>query len=127
MSEAVDWGHFPKKVMACSHCGKIGPLLENLKALLAALERLRLLAAGRKVVVHCAYRCPAWNADPQVGGAANSFHLQAMAVDLHIEGLKISEMADLARKAGFRGIGLYPNWYTPGIHADLGPIRTWIK
>ncbi len=127
MSEIkIEWGHFSKKAMACRHCGKIGPLPENLAALLEALNKFRKLV-NKPVIIHCAYRCPAWNADPQVGGVVNSYHTLALAADLHVEGMGLQVMAALAKKSGFRGVGLYPNWNPPGIHVDLGPIRTWIK
>ena len=124
MNKKIEWGHFSKKEMACSCCGKVGPLPENLAALLAALEKFRKLV-DKPVIIHCAYRCPAHNA--KVGGVVNSYHTLALAADLHVEEMGLQVMAALARKAGFRGVGFYPSWNPPGIHVDLGTVRTWIK
>ena len=113
--------HFSHAEAACSCCGKIGPYPENLQRTLTHLEKLRALAA-RPVIIkpnHCLYRCPAHNA--AVGGVPDSLHTLALAADLHIEGYTVDEMADLAERAGFMGIGKYDGW----IHADLGPWARW--
>ena len=53
-----------------------------------------------------------------------------MAADIVIKKLTLQEMFQLAAFCGFRGIGVYPFWNTPGIHVDTRPwehIATWMR
>ncbi len=114
--------HFAKEELVCRCCGRIGGYPENLKRLLAALERLRALV-GRKIIVTCAYRCPKHN--EEVGGVQNSYHTQCLAADIWVEGMNISKLAILAEEAGFKGIGRY--FGQSFVHVDLGSkeVRRW--
>lgn len=121
--------YFSRAEVACRCCGKVGPYPENLKRLLAAADKMRELA-GKPVIInpnHCIYRCPEHNA--AVGGEVNppSFHTQDLAMDFHIEGLTLYQMAALAQKAGFMGIGIYIG--KGFVHADLGTSypRRWVE
>jgi uncharacterized protein YcbK (DUF882 family) len=72
-------------------------------------------------VVLSGYRTLATNR--QVGGAGDSQHLVAAALDLQIPAGKFNEFGQAALKLARGGVGLYP---THGfIHLDSGPVRRW--
>ncbi len=106
--------HFKLREFACHCChhvcidGQIPILLEGVRAI-----------AGRPLYINSAYRCPEHNR--AVGGVSNSKHLDGAAVDFHCPGIKPAELARIARKIGFSGIGIYESF----VHADLGPVREW--
>lgn len=58
-------------------------ILNNLVALFAKMDIIRD-HFGMPIIVHCSYRPPAYN--KQIGGAANSPHMQGKAVDWHLSG-----------------------------------------
>lgn len=62
---------------------------------------------GKRVLVrkHSGYRCAKHNA--AVGGAKYSKHVQGMAADFEVEGVKPAEVAKYAESIGVLGIGLY--------------------
>jgi uncharacterized protein YcbK (DUF882 family) len=104
--------HFSEYEFACQHCG----LIKLDPALVPALEDLRMLAGGKPIKIHDAYRCEVHNA--QVGGAPQSEHETGSAADLEIEGLSLKEMLAAAlRNPAFGGIGLYPD--EGFIHVDV--------
>lgn len=73
---------------------------------------------GHSAPVNSGCRCEKHN--KEVGGAAHSYHVKGLAVDLGItDPDEKEETAVLARKLGFGGIG----WAKWGIHLDLGPVR----
>ena len=80
--------------------------------LLEKLQRLRDLA-GRPVIVNSGYRNPAYN--KKVGGSSTSRHLMGEAADIRVPGLHPDEVAQLAREAGFTGIGIYRSF----THVDV--------
>lgn len=64
----------------------------------------------------------------RVGGAKASMHLSGLACDLTWDGFRAGSDAannfvNLARRIGFRGIGLYNSF----IHVDVGATRMWDK
>ena len=64
----------------------------------------------------------------RVGGAKASMHLSGLAADLTWDGFRAgstaaSNFVNLARRLGFRGIGLYNSF----IHVDVGSERQWDK
>jgi hypothetical protein len=55
-------------------------------------------------------------------------YLEVQATDFMPEIIEPEKWIWAAKKAGFRGIGIYPHWKPkPGIHLDVkeGPFRTW--
>lgn len=113
--------HFSRDEIACRcGCGRIGGFTCQLTELLRCLEEMTRLA-GKKPVIHCAYRCPPHNTG--VGGVVGSYHCKCRAVDLHIEGYTIQQTVFFAKKAGFKGIGRY--WDLGFVHCDTGPEREW--
>ena len=93
--------------------------------LIDALEALRK-RAGRPIVIHAGYRCPAHN--QQVGGVPNSKHTRGLAADIHIPGLSLQQMYDMASEvAQFAqgGIGAYDSNF---LHVDVRDNRArWAR
>lgn len=109
--------HFSKKEFACKCCGKFIPCPE----LVEKLEKFRELCGNKPMVLSNGTRCEKHNGE--VGGAAKSQHLYGTAADVRrIAGLSVDQMAKLAERAGFDGIGKY-NW---GVHVDVrGKPARW--
>lgn len=78
--------------------------------LLQRLELLRHLAGDRSLSIVSGYRSPATNR--AVGGALHSQHLYGKAADIPQGYASI----DLAREAGFTGIGYRGHW---AVHLDV--------
>lgn len=115
--------HFSRNELACKcGCNRIGGYPINLKRLLSCLERMTEFA-GTKPVITSAYRCAEHNAE--VGGVKNSYHCRDMAADLYIPGINLNQIARLARKSGFTGIGKYVQ--KGFVHCDIGPPRSWTE
>ena len=74
-----------------------------------------LLNVKRKFTVTCGYRCPKHNAE--VGGVPNSQHTLGTACDIYCNNLSVDELAELARVAGFDGIGRY--YKQEFVHVDV--------
>lgn len=106
--------NFNEKEFMCSHCGMVH--VET--TLIEKLEKLRKLA-GRSIHINSGYRCPAHNS--KIGGTSQSYHMKGMAADIVIQGLNPRQVAALAQKAGFGGIGSYADF----THVDVGPPRRW--
>lgn len=77
---------------------------------------------GKPVVVdkHSAYRTPTHN--KKVGGEAFSYHMYALAVDFHVDGVAHKTVYDYLNKTypNKYGIGLY-SW---GIHVDTRSAKS---
>ena len=57
------------------------------------------------------------------GVARNSFHIQAMALDVRLPGGRVSDLYSAARSLGAGGVGYYPR--SNFVHIDSGPVRYW--
>lgn len=110
--------HFSKKEFTCKCCGKFIPCPE----LIEKLEKFRTLCGNKPMSIGSGTRCLKRN--KAVGGAMpdekkgkkGSQHLFGTAADVQkVSGLTVDQMAKLAEKAGFTGIGKY-NW---GVHVDV--------
>ena len=67
---------------------------------------------GKSVNINSGYRCSKHNAS--VGGASKSNHMEGMAADIVVNGVKPLEVAQYAEHIGMKGIGIY-SW---GVHVD---------
>lgn len=81
--------------------------------LVKKLEKLRKIL-GFALIINSGFRCETHNKN--VGGAKYSKHRYGLAADIHIPKEKnIDEIAKIAKKLGFRGIGKYDTF----IHLDV--------
>jgi len=69
----------------------------------------------KSIRINCAYDLE--------GHSRGSRHALGLAADIVIRGLSLQEQFEAAWKSGFRGIGVYPDWITPGIHVDVRQIE----
>lgn len=109
------WEHFSPTEVSCKHCGELYVDEDSMNA----LEELRYLW-GKPIIITSGHRCPVHNKN--VGGTPNSQHLK-IAFDCVCEGRLQNEFVNLARQAGFTGIGRYRQ--RNFVHLDLGPKREW--
>jgi len=105
--------YFSEKEQVCKCCGQLPPNGMS-DVLLSKLDELRELA-GEPIHVSCMYRCPKHNAE--VGGVPNSQHIDGTAADIYCDNLTVDELADLAVKVGFDGIGRY--YEDQFVHVDV--------
>lgn len=116
--------HFSSSEFACKcglrglkqsdgYCGgKSWPSLE----LVGKLEELRA-AIGKPILVTSGCRCRKYN--QTIGGATASQHLLGTAADVTVQGMAPSEVAAVAERVGFGGIGRYKTF----THVDVRPGR----
>jgi uncharacterized protein YcbK (DUF882 family) len=81
---------------------------------------------GGPMEVICGYRTPGTNAQLRLhssGVAEHSLHMQGMAVDIRMPGIKISVLRNAALALRRGGVGYYPN--SGFIHVDVGRVRSW--
>lgn len=115
--------YFSREELVCKCCNKIGGSPLNLLLLTTRLDKLRELNKA-PIYVTNAYRCIKHN--KEVGGVENSYHTQCLAADIYAEGVPLLRLALLARKAGFRGIGVYYNQRF--VHVDMGrEEKLWVE
>ncbi|MER2555925.1 MAG: YcbK family protein [Candidatus Competibacter denitrificans] len=84
------------------------------------------LGLGNPVNVISGYRSPSTNGmlcESRRGVARNSYHMQAMAMDVRVPGGRNSELCRAARSLGAGGVGYYPR--SNFVHIDSGPVRYW--
>lgn len=97
--------HFGPDELTCRCCGRGLDLINP--RLLDLLEQLRWNIGGLPLVLSCAYRCPAHNAE--VGGVMGSQHVLGNAADVLLpDGLSMGEFRWYAAQLPFDGIGCYP-------------------
>jgi uncharacterized protein YcbK (DUF882 family) len=106
--------------------GDIHPIAPQLLDLLAGVRAN--LETREPVSVISGYRSPITNAmlrseHEHSGVAAQSLHMQGMAIDIRIAGRSLPALhsAALAMRGG--GVGYYP--VSDFVHVDVGRVRTW--
>lgn len=106
--------NFTRDEFAC-RCGcgfdKVSP------ELVAALQLLRS-KLNRPITISSGCRCKKYNASAQVGGSKNSQHLLGTAVDIVVEGLtttRVAQVAETIPAFANGGIGVYSTW----VHLDV--------
>ncbi|TCO78003.1 YcbK family protein [Marinisporobacter balticus] len=68
---------------------------------------------GRPIIINSGYRSPAYN--KKINGSPKSQHILGKAADIRIVGFSPEEIAKLAVKMGFTGIGIYDTF----THVDV--------
>jgi uncharacterized protein YcbK (DUF882 family) len=105
--------------------GEVEQLDARLFDLLADLAE----AVGRPdsiIEVICGYRTPGTNAllrQHSSGIAEQSLHMQGMAIDIRMRGVKTSVLRDAALALQRGGVGYYPG--SDFVHIDVGRVRSW--
>lgn len=92
-------------------------VLENLKLLAEALEKVRTIF-GKEIVIDSGYRTEAHN--KAVGGAPHSQHLLGKAADIKVVGVSPREVQKTLNNWD-GGLGSYSSW----THLDLSTKRRW--
>jgi uncharacterized protein YcbK (DUF882 family) len=107
-------------------CRLTGRETEIPVGLIEIIDALQDRHGGRTVTVICGYRSPELNgalASDSNGVAKKSLHLQGLAADIRIEGVRTSALRDSARALRAGGVGYYPR--DGFVHVDIGPVRNW--
>ncbi|HEY3620617.1 MAG TPA: DUF882 domain-containing protein [Candidatus Sulfotelmatobacter sp.] len=76
--------------------------------------------------VVCGYRTPWSNEFLRTHGhgvASHSLHMQAMAIDIRVPGVKTSDLRDAALALHRGGVGYYAS--SEFVHVDVGRVRRW--
>jgi len=109
--------HFNSSEFRCTQSG--GNFRISVE-LVQALERLRA-HWNKPMFITSGYRTPAYNATLQ-GASPTSYHLLGMAADVHINGVSVAELDNVAAASDmFGGRGLY---FKDGFnHLDVGRTR----
>lgn len=116
--------HFTIGEMACKcGCNIPNDVYENLKLLCTKLEELRK-ELGKPITVISQYRCDKRN--KAVGGAPKSQHKYGRAADLVVSGMEPEEVAKVALKLKFKGVGIYDTFCHVDIRKSLWTAK-WDK
>ena len=79
-----------------------------------------------EIDVVCGYRTP-WSNEflrtHSSGVASHSLHMQAMAIDIRVPGIKTARLRDAALALHRGGVGYYAS--SDFIHVDVGRVRRW--
>jgi uncharacterized protein YcbK (DUF882 family) len=90
-------------------------------------EIQKYIGFNRRINILSGYRTPETNAYLRrhtYGVAKHSYHIKAEAVDMCIDGMRLSRQRDIIRGINQNGgVGEYPN--SGFIHTDVGPKRSW--
>jgi uncharacterized protein YcbK (DUF882 family) len=81
---------------------------------------------GETIDVICGYRSKAtneWLRQHSPGVASQSLHMQGLAIDIRMPGVKTSALRDAALSLQRGGVGYYPD--SDFVHVDVGPVRHW--
>jgi uncharacterized protein YcbK (DUF882 family) len=97
--------------------------VRTIEALWSVQSFLRRAGIAAPIMVHSGYRTPQTNA--QIEGAARlSYHMWGKAVDFHVPGVELGELAGICEACPISGgVGYYPDGW---VHMDTGPKRTWV-
>lgn len=78
------------------------------------VEKLQIMREyfGNAIIINSGYRNTIHNKN--VGGSPTSQHLLGKAADIVVRGHTPKEVAEFAKKIGFRGVGLYKDF----VHVD---------
>lgn len=84
------------------------------------------LGATGRIGIVCGYRSPRSNAYLRArssGVAKRSLHLQGMALDIRVPGMRVATVAEAALDLRRGGVGRYTR--SNFVHIDTGRFRTW--
>lgn len=126
----VEGEYIPEAVQAISHLmrdwreDEVKPFANTTLDILSATHRL--LECKEPFTVVSGYRTPKTNAmlrSRSRAVARNSYHMQAMAVDLRLKTRLPRQIAAAGKALGSGGVGTYSR--RNFVHLDSGPTRDW--
>lgn len=112
------------KVLRDHRTGDVHVIAPRLLDLLSALTR-EVGAAGPTQVIS-GYRSPHSNASlrkASSGVAARSLHMDGLAMDIRVPGVRLTDLRDAAWALQGGGVGYYPG--SDFVHIDVGRPRRW--
>lgn len=96
--------------------------VRTIEALWAVQQYLLRDGVDAPIVVHSGYRTPQTNAAVE-GAARLSLHMWGKAVDFHVPGVGLDQLAAICWACpASGGVGYYPEGW---VHMDTGPKRFW--
>ena len=102
----------------------VKPISTKVIDIMAAAHRL--METEEPYTVFSGYRTPQTNRllrRKSRGVARNSYHIKAMAADLHLDSRSVRQIASAAEHVGGGGVGRYSR--SDFVHMDCGPVRSW--
>lgn len=96
------------------------------KRLIELADHLQDHFAVDTVEIISGYRSPAFNKSLKDTGhnvAEESYHTKGMALDIHLDDIRESDLRDYLKTLGLGGVGYYGNKLM--VHMDFGPVREW--
>lgn len=87
---------------------------------------VKLGRPNSEIDIVCGYRTPWSNEYLRTHGhgvARHSLHMQAMAIDIRVPGVRASRLRDTALGLGRGGVGYYAT--SDFVHVDVGRVRRW--
>jgi uncharacterized protein YcbK (DUF882 family) len=106
---------------------RTGDVTEIDPQLLVLLHRItQTTGVDKPFDVISGYRSPKTNAalaSNSSGVAKRSLHMQGMATDISLPGVKLAHLRDAAKSLKAGGVGYYPK--SNFIHVDTGRVRFW--
>jgi uncharacterized protein YcbK (DUF882 family) len=108
--------------LRCHYTNEIKPIPPEL---ITALCRVKdRFGPARQIKVISGYRSREYNEYLRMAGhqvAKESLHLQGLAVDFAIPGIRNRDVSRYARRLKQGGVGRYPDF----VHIDIGRVRYW--
>lgn len=83
------------------------------------VEKLQALReyVGKPITIISGYRSPAYN--KKINGSPKSQHILGRAIDIKVSSMSTEEVAKVAIKLGFKGIGIYDTFTHLDIRENL--------
>jgi uncharacterized protein YcbK (DUF882 family) len=88
--------------------------------------QIKLGHPDSEIDIICGYRTPRSNEFLRTHGhgvAVHSLHMQAMAIDIRMPGVKTASLRDAALSLRRGGVGYYAK--SDFVHIDVGRVRRW--
>jgi uncharacterized protein YcbK (DUF882 family) len=108
--------------LRCHYTNVVKPISIQLIDLLSEIKNC--FAGGNEINIISGYRSPEYNQHLRSLGrhvAGSSLHLDGLAIDFAIPGIRTEKLAKAAVQLQAGGVGLYPEF----VHIDVGRVRRW--
>jgi uncharacterized protein YcbK (DUF882 family) len=108
--------------LRCHYANVVKPISIQVIDLLCEVKNY--FACGKEINIISGYRSPEYNQHLRSLGrhvAEGSLHLDGLAIDFAIPGIRTEKLAKAAVQLQTGGVGLYPEF----VHIDVGRVRHW--